>query len=86
MRSALGWPLERRPDVALDQRHLQRAAERDARPRESRHHRADGNPDDIGQFAVGQLFELAQHEQLMKRIRQTAHRSRDDAGVVGLEQ
>ena len=48
---------------------VQRAAQGRTGARESRHHRADGYPDDVGELTVGQTLEFAEHEQLMKRIR-----------------
>ena len=64
----------------------QGAAQGRARARKSRHHRAEGYPDDVGELTVGQPLEFAQHEHLMKRIRQPAQRARNGRRIVRLKQ
>src|SRR5262245_42419636 len=61
-------------------------AERLTGARQSRHHRPDGNSDDVSHLAVGQTFELAEHEQLLKAIWQRLHATSDQRGVAGPKQ
>ena len=54
--------------------------------REARHDGAHGNASHVGQFPVGQTLQFAQHEQLTKTIRKTAHRPLDQGDVGGVQQ
>ena len=65
---------------------VHRRTERRSCARQPRHHGANGDPHVVSQLPVGQTLELAQHEQLMRTIRQRAHRPRDQRGVIGLQQ
>lgn len=78
--------LRRRPQVRRFQLVVERSAERLTGARQSRHHGTHWYPDDVGQVSVGQTIELAEYEQLMKMIRQTAQGPRNRRGVIGLKQ
>lgn len=72
--------------AALVQLIVQFSAERVTGARQPRHDGADGDADDLGQLPVGQTFDLAEYQQLVKPIREIAQRTRDQRGVVGLQQ
>src|SRR5262245_63235779 len=57
------------PDAVLFQRVVQRRAKRLPRPRQPGHDGADRNAHHIGELAIAQTFQLAQHDQDRKSTR-----------------
>jgi hypothetical protein len=65
---------------------VERSAECVTGARETRHDGSDGNARGGSQLPVGQTLELAEDDQLMKTIGQTAYRARDRCAVIDLKQ
>ena len=55
--------------AALPFRRSQADAQHRPRAREARHHRADRRADDVGDLAIVEIVDLAQHQRLAERIR-----------------
>jgi hypothetical protein len=52
-------------------------AQQRARTRQTRHHRADRHADDIGDLAIGQIVDFAQHDRLAKRLGKLRNKTPD---------
>ena len=65
---------------------VERTAERLTRTRQTRHHRANGDPHHVSKLSVGETFELAEDEELMRTIGPGAQGATDQRGVIDLKQ